>query len=158
MNLNRIAAITTLAVGLGLGAPALAADDSHHHGHGDGLAVEQLQLDNGKRWTTDAPLRKGMQGVRDDLAAQLPAIHDGKLSKAGYAKLAEALNGHIEYMVVNCKLPPDADAQLHLVLADVIQAGQQLKEGEADGAVRAVKALDAYGRHFEHPGWHGLKH
>jgi hypothetical protein len=66
-------------------------------------------------------------------------------------------------MVSNCKLPQNADAMLHLVLADII-AGSDAMQGKLpgtkarDGAVKIVHALDSYGKYFDHPGWSGLKH
>ena len=57
-----------------------------------------------------------------------------------------------------CKLPPEADAQLHLVIADVI-AGADAMKGAKDaksgraGLVKVDGALKSYAKHFDHPGW-----
>ncbi len=152
----RFAAIV-LGSGLALAAPAWATEDHSHSGH---AGLSELTLNHGAKWETDAPLRKGMDGMRHDVGAALPQIHDGKLPAPGYSELAEKVHGHLEYMFSNCKLPEAADAQLHLVLAEVMGGVDAMKAGpdRTAGAVKIVQALDAYGRHFDHPGWTGLKH
>lgn len=141
------------------GTAALAAGEHSHQGPGSaGLAAMTL---NGKaKWQTDAPLRKGMEGIRHNLEAALPKIHHDKLDAEGYRNLAVKVQLHIDDMVANCKLPPEVDAQAHLVLEQLIEGSQQMEAGPArsDGAVKIVQALDAYGRHFEHPRWKAPKH
>ena len=73
------------------------------------------------------------------------------------------LDGDIAYMVENCKLPTEADAMLHLVLAEIIE-GSDAMQGKAygvnkrAGAVKVVQALRSYGEYFDHPGWHPPGH
>lgn len=144
----------SLAFG-GLAPSALAADAHQHHG-----SLEQLQLNHGQKWQSDAPLRLGMDNIRADMAAKLDQIHANRLPQSEYRDLSERLTRHVEYMVVNCQLPRDADAQLHLVLAEILGGIEQMKAGTdaQAGAVKVVGALDAYGSHFEHPGWQPLAH
>ncbi|MFA7428662.1 MAG: hypothetical protein WCZ23_00740 [Rhodospirillaceae bacterium] len=146
------------AAALGLSMPVHAAETHKHSGQVSGLS--DLTLNHGAKWQTDAPLRKGMNGILHDLTAVLPDIHEGKLSEAGYGALAEKINGHLEYMFVNCKLPPAADEQLHLVLAEAMNGAETMEAGpdRMAGAVGIVQALDAYGTHFDHPGWPGVRH
>lgn len=149
---------------LGLAAGSLAAEKAapmHEHDHG--AAPARLTLNEGKKWSTDAPLRKGMESIRMLMEASLHEIHDGKLSAAKYGALAKKLNAEVGGIVANCKLEPKADAQLHLVIADISE-GVEAMEGKAKkvkrdaGAVKVVGALEKYGSHFEHPGWQPLKH
>lgn len=146
-----VAALSSLSVGA-----VLAAADHAHHGHG----TEQLQLNNGAKWPTDAPLRQGMGNMRTAMSEALPAIHDHKLEPAGYAALAARIETQMAYVVANCKLDPAADAQLHLVLAHLGGGIEKMKAGDDPraGAVTVVEALDAYGKHFDHPGWQPLRH
>jgi hypothetical protein len=133
-----------LAAALAFAGPAAAAGESHEHGHGAGEA--KLVLDHGKKWQTDAPLRKGMENIRAVLATrQKPEA------------LAELVNAEVAYIVQNCKLPEDADAQLHLLIAELL-AGTDAMKGEhpREGTERVAKALDQYGEFFEHPGWRKL--
>ncbi len=145
----------------GTAGSALAAGDGHGHG-GDAAALKALQLDAGKKWATDEPLRKGMSGIHTAIAAEKDAIHAGKITRERYVALGNTVEKQVAYMVQNCKLPPDADAQLHLILAELLNgaAAMQGKEKGVDprgGVERVVAALDAYGKHFDHAGWKPLE-
>lgn len=162
--MNTIKGIWTLlaaaGLALGLSAGSLAAD-AHKHEHG--AAPAKLELNNGKKWATDAPLRKGMESIRKLMDASLHEIHEGKLSAAQYGALAKKVDAEVGGIVANCKLDPKADAQLHLVIAEIGE-GVEAMEGKAKkvkrqtGAVKVIGALDKYGAHFEHPGWQSLAH
>ena len=144
------------AVALAFGSPAFAANDAHEHGHGAQEA--KLVLDHGKKWQTDAPLRQGMSNIRGAVAADMKAIHANKATPKQYVALAAKVNAEVAGIVQNCKLPPEADAQLHIVVAELM-AGAEAMEGKEKGvtrragAERVAKALNAYGEHFEHAGW-----
>jgi len=67
------------------------------------------------------------------------------------------VNKQIAFMIQSCKLDKDADAMLHLVLADIIAgadalSGQDMEKAQ-QGAKKIVHALENYGIYFEHPGW-----
>lgn len=148
-----------MVLALGAGTPALA-QASHDHGSADRSA---LKLDNGKRWSTDAPLRQGMTAIRSSMAKNLDAAHAGRLTDAQYRAVAKDVHGQVAFIVKNCKLPPAADAVLHVLVADLM-AGAEAMEGKVKGTapragfVKVVQALDEYGKHFDHPGWQGLGH
>jgi len=154
------ALLTAAGLALGLAAGSLAAD-THKHDHG--AAPARLELNNGQKWQTDAPLRQGMQNIRGAMEGALHGIHERKFSAAQYGALAKRVNGEVSGIVANCKLEPQADAQLHLVIADLLE-GVGVMQGKAKqvkreaGAVKVVGALEKYGAHFEHPGWQPLKH
>jgi hypothetical protein len=132
---------------------ALAAESHGHHGHGE----VKLQLDQGRKWATDAPLRQGMGVIRAALAQNHDAIHKGRLSAAQYEVLGATVEHHVGRIVAECKLPPEADANLHVVVAELVAAADAMQgrsaEKPAKGAERAVKALGQYARHFDHPGF-----
>ena len=134
-------AALALAFALAFAGPAAAAGEPHEHGHGAGEA--KLVLDHGRKWQTDAPLRKGMENIRAVLSTrQKPEA------------LAELINAEVAYIVQNCKLPEDADAQLHLVIAELLAGAEAMKgEHPREGAERVARALDQYGTFFDHPGW-----
>jgi hypothetical protein len=157
--LRNKAIVVSLMLAMGVVAPAIAAD-THSH---EGAAVQSLKLNTGKRWATDVPLRKGMTEIRNAIDKDKAAIHTGKLSDAGYRALANQIDARVAYTVTNCKLPPEADAQLHLVLAEIMHGSSAMKGQEKGvtsqaGAEKIVGALDAYSRHFDHPGLPGLAH
>jgi hypothetical protein len=158
MKPHRTFAVTLAALvfALGASAPALAAD-THAHG---AAAPSKLTLDHGKKWTTDAPLRQRMGEIRALLAPQLGPIHAGRLPSADYQALGAAVEQKVAAIVAECKLPPDADAMLHLIVADLV-AGADIMQGKTDGkpaegAHKVVTAANAYGRYFDHAGWKPL--
>ena len=153
--------ILGLALGVALalaGAEAVAAGGHSHDGHAAD-AIE-LKLNDGKKWQTDAPLQKGMEEIRRALAASIDKIHHDKASRAEYVALADSIERQVDYITHNCKLPEDADAELHVVIGQVLDGVETMREGgdPKAGAVKVVEALDAYGDYFDHPGWQKLAH
>lgn len=135
---------------------AAPAKDAHAHDHAS--APAKLKLDHGRKWATDAPLRTGMGKIRDLVAPQLPAAHSGKMSAEQYAALAAKVDVEVGQIVANCKLAPEADAMLHLVLADLMagsgtMAGKTAGAKPAQGLVQVATAVNQYGRYFDHPGF-----
>ena len=133
------------------------ASAQHDHGSAAG-ATAQLQLDHGKRWATDAPLRRGMSEIRNQVTSAPRAVHAGKAKPAEYKALAARIEKEAARVVAECKLEPRADAQLHLVIADLLAGVEAMKDAPdgakgREGLLRVATALNAYGRHFDHPGW-----
>ena len=136
-----------------------AAGEEHPHEQAAGAA--KLVLDHGKKWQTDAVARQSMERLRAALAVDLKAIHSGKQSKAQYDALAKKVNAEVANMVQNCKLEPKVDEQFHIVLTELLAAAEAMQRKDKDaaprhGAERMAKALNDYGRYFEHPGWKRL--
>jgi hypothetical protein len=151
-------AFTLLASALALGIlPPASAQQMHEHAH-SGSAVAQIQLDDGRKWATDGSLRSGMTAIRKAFDADHPAIHAGKETNGQYDALASQVETQVKDIVKNCKLPAAADANLHFVIADLLQ-GVSLMRGtdpgrsRHDGAALVHGALIAYGKYFEDPGW-----
>ena len=140
-------------------APAVLAADAHDHHHE--ASPTQLELNQGRKWPTDAPLRKAMTALRAEFAGKLPAIHKGSLAPGDYAALGRSVETQIGAIVSQCKLEPKADVMLHIVIgelggaADVMQG--KTAGDPAEAAHHAVMALNRYGKHFAHPGWRALK-
>ena len=142
-------------------APAQAVQDDHHHRGEHGPAA--LSLHDGAKWKTDATLRRGMQNIRDLLEPQLQAIHHDRLKPAEYAALASGIEDEVASIVAGCKLDKEADAMLHLVLAEINAgteglAGKNRALGRHGGAVKIYRALENYPAYFEHPGWRTINH
>ncbi len=165
------ALLIALAVGMafGPGGPAIAATaggaahDSHaepsgHAGHAGTGAALQLQLDHGKKWQTDAPLRQGMSEIRAAMAGAQAAIHESSLTPEGYGALASRVEREVETMIRECKLPEEADAWLHEILGQILDGADAMKNGPArqDGAAKIVEAVNVYGASFDHPLWQPL--
>lgn len=150
-----------LAAALIAGAPLLAAPAwaAGGHDHGSAPAVTPKPA-AGQKWQTDAPLRKGMSGIRAAVAPQLKAVHDGRLGADEARATATKIETQVADIVANCKLDPQADAALHGVLATIGEGTDALagrsKLTPSEGVERVLAALDEYGRHFEHKGWKPL--
>lgn len=157
-----IAGVLILSLGLSAGSLSAAtpAHDSHGHHHG---SPATLQLDNGNKWQTDAQLRQSMANIRQSVDSSLHAIHEGKLSNAGYGKLARAVEKEVAAIVRNCKLAPEADAQLHLIVAELLEGAEQMsgklrKAKRIDGAVKVIGALEKYADYFADPDFKPIAH
>lgn len=153
-----LASLSLLVVAL----PAAAEAHEHHahHAHHEAGAA-RLKLNQGKKWPTDEPLRQAMTTLQLRFAAQLHEVHAGKLGAAEYAALGNLIDSQISAIVSQCKLEPKADAMLHIVVGELAGAAETL-QGKAAGkpakaAQRAVKALNAYGKYFDHPQWQALE-
>jgi len=137
-----------IAIALSFAGPAAYGQAAHDHGHAADEA--KLVLNQGKKWPTDAPLRQGMENIRAALGSGMK--HDA---------LATKVSAEVAGIVQNCKLEPEADAQLHIVIAEIM-AGVEAMEGKVKGetpsagAEKIGKALNAYGEHFDHAGWKHL--
>lgn len=137
--------------------PPAAAQAMPDHQHA-GAAVANLQLNAGHKWATDSALRSGMAAVRAAFDSDHAAIHAGKESDAQYDALAARIEALVNDIVRNCRLPAAADANLHYVIADLLQGvslmrGHDAARGRHDGAALVHGALLAYGRYFDDPGW-----
>ena len=147
-------ATALLVVGLAsFAGGALATTPHSDDGHGAGL--QELRLDQGKRWPTDQPLRQGMSDIRAAMATAFPQIHVGQFTSAQYGALAAKIQERVDHIVGNCRLPEEADAQLHVVLMEIVDGTEAMRSGfdRPDGAMRVIQAIEAYGRHFDHPDW-----
>jgi hypothetical protein len=125
---------------------------------GSGSSVAQLQLKDGQKWQTDAPLRQGLAEIRAAFDADHPAIHAGKQTDAQYAALATRIDQQVKSIVAHCRLPADADANLHFIVADLLQGvslmrGEDMARSRHDGAALVHGALQAYGQYFDDPAW-----
>lgn len=157
----RLPALASITIALVATGPAAAEISAHQHA--PGTSPSQLQLNAGKKWATDAPLRQGMENIRSAMAGALPAIHTNKLSAAQYRKLAQQINSEVGTIVAHCKLDAQADAQLHLIIADLLR-GAKTMQGKSKntkrqtGALQVLDALEKYAAYFDHPGWQPIKH
>lgn len=125
---------------------AAAAEDQH----GDLHAL--LRLDQGQPWATDAPLVEGMERIRDAVneAAALPA-----LDADSAAALAQSIQEQVDFLIAHCRLEPDADATLHVFIAQLLNAAAALRKDptSAEGLPQLQETLSVYPQYFAHPGW-----
>lgn len=146
-------AMTTAAMPLLLLAAiaALPAQAQHSHQH---PAPAVAQATPAQRWATDAPLRTGMAKIRTAVDA-LQHYERGHMGPEQAVELATQVQQQIAYLVANCKLEPQADAALHVIIAELGAGAQALKDNPADlAAIPPMRqALQHYPRQFNDPTW-----
>ena len=134
----------------GASAPVRAQDHDHAH-HAPPPAAQPAQAP-AQRFATDAPLRAGMAGIRTAMDA-LGHYEMGHMAPEQAAEQAARIQAHVRDIIANCKLPPEADAALHVIIAPLMQHAAALqadpKKLEAIAPMR--EALAAYARQFDDP-------
>lgn len=163
---NKPIGVIGVFAGLLWGAAMTAGAAEHSHQHDDQhAAAGELKPGNGKKWAADDALRRGMNGIRNQMAEHLHAEQAGKVGAAQYNILAKGVNGQLGYIFQNCRLDKKADAALHQILAQVIKGveileGKQAEAERHEGVMKIARALESYPTYFSHPGWKplSLKH
>jgi hypothetical protein len=152
------AAICIAALALGTAIPAYATGPHlHESAHPASPAQGSLAFDQGRKWSTDAALRRHMEDIRASLAQRREAILADKLTPQDERALAETIEQRVAAILTDCKLEPRADANLHLIVADLVRSADIL-QGKSSlprrhGASLAVRATQMYATYFDHPGW-----
>ena len=151
--------VILLAVALSSPFAALAATDAHDHGKS---SPHKLELNAGKKWGTDDALRQAMSTIHTSVSQILPKAHSGKAKAADYEAFSKDVTAQVAYIVENCKLDPQADAQLHIIVADIMSGveaaeGKEREKQRASGVVKIAQASNAYGKHFDHAGWKAIQ-
>jgi hypothetical protein len=112
-------------------------------------------LAEGERWATDEPLRASMLKIRAGVEATMPAYQSGTLDANQAQSLGAMVEQNVTYMIQNCKLEPEPDAALHVLIGRMLTASAAMKKDPASPAgwpeLRAV--LHDYAAAFDHPGW-----
>lgn len=156
MQITRPLTALTLVLTLVAGAPGMAlAETAGHDGHSaDAL---ELVLNDGAKWQGDQNMLTGMDAIHTVITANLDAVRDGTVTPEVTTAMAADVQAQLNFMIENCELEPDVDEQFHHVLGQVMDGVETLEEGEAaPGAATIIAALNAYGAHFEHPGWQAI--
>lgn len=158
---NKTAAYVMLAA-CALSFTSSQAQEPEHatHEHAEHVKM-QLELDhNNQRWATDAPLRKGMELIQTAVNKAQLVVTNEKLDSAQAAALVTATDDAIAYIFQNCNLEPKADANLHILLSQLIAANAAVKTdaNSVAGLAQMQAALDAYPKYFNHPEWQARVH
>lgn len=151
-----------LALPLSAGAStAIAADAAHNHSHDHSHNHEThgaLELNQGEKWETDAALRQGMDELHQIISTGLDNAHENALKADDYKKISGEIMTQVVYIIENCNLEPEPDAQFHILLGDIMKNVEIIddkvdgKQPE-DGLIKMTQTLDTYGEHFVHPDW-----
>lgn len=134
-----------------MAAPLARAQDGHQHPAPDPAAAPTMPI---QRWDTDVPLRIGMGKIRTVVDA-LQHYEHGHIKPGHVVLLATQIQGHVAYLVANCKLEPQADAALHVIIVALGSGAQALKDDPTNSSAIASmrQALQRYPRQFNDPGW-----
>jgi len=137
---------------------AIASEHKHNNHHK--TQQEMMQLNQGEKWPIDASLHKGMNSIKSSMEANISPIHTKKFTVEQYVALSKEIQIHLVYLFENCKLPSEADAQLHTLLFKVMQGNEQMQSAEnpRSGAIEIIKALQQYPQYFDDKYWQALKH
>jgi hypothetical protein len=142
---------------LGIASVAVVAlalhsrDPGEAHGAHDHSDKPVLTLNDGKKWETDATLRRGMVRIAA-LVAPLAAKREGeRLDPIEAARVADGVRDEVNILVINCRLEPKADAALHVLIGDMLTGADILSQPEpsTDGVRMISEALDLYPHYFE---------
>lgn len=147
-------AIGTVFISNAVIVQAETAATDHQHGHAqEEHDASVLRLDHGNKWQTDAPLRQGMQRINDAVTQAVPAYHDDALTKSEADTLARQINEQVAYLVANCKLEPDADATLHVLIGQLLAGVANLEKDplSPQGLPYMVNTLHQYMEYFDQP-------
>jgi hypothetical protein len=164
LSVRKLVATVVLSLGVAsTSAWSASSTATHDHEHASAVAAPALTLDHGAKWEIDEALGKAMGNIRGAVAAALDQVHDNTLPVTGYKALAGTIRTEVAYIVSNCKLEPAADVQLHLIVADLLDAADKMDLGvgndfRRDAAVQAVGALENYATYFNDTGWVALRH
>lgn len=140
--------MTTSSTGAIAGSPP-SGHETHH------LPPSGLMLNGEARWSTDTALRSGMNGIREAVVSTLHGAGEQPMTAQQATTLASTIQSQINYMIANCKLPPQADAVLHVLLGQLLEGAAALKQNPADAAAvhTIIEALKNYPVYFDHPDW-----
>lgn len=156
--------LLALAVSLTFHTLPYAQTAAEHTGDGHGQASHQhanqqtheLERNRGQRWNTDAPLREGMERIRTAVdEAMRHTKASGALDAAKAEKLTGAVDESIQFIVTHCRLEPQADANLHILIGRLAESAAAIKaDPDSEQGLSTMRsALDQYPRYFNHPGW-----
>jgi hypothetical protein len=139
----------TLIVLLGLPAASALAQEHVH-----AAPVASTTAASVQRYATDTTLRQQMREIHGVVQALGHYEHD-PITPELAARLSDQITGHVNTIIVNCKLPPQADEALHHIIGPLLQDASALKANpqRLDAIAGMRKALDQYAQQFDDPGF-----
>lgn len=140
-----------LSLALLLGVPASSAFAQQHAHAAPATTSGAIPA---QRYVTDATLRQQMREIHGEVLA-LGRYGPTRLTPELASRSADRITGHVNTIIANCKLPPDADAALHVIIGQLLQDASLLKKdaGGPDAVPGMRHALEQYARQFDDPGF-----
>ena len=157
MKLSRKLSALAVASAFAFVPAAVLAADAHAHDHAK--SEQRLVLNEGKKWSTDEPMRRGMESIREQIASMRESAGLAPMHPEYFAALGDSIKREVGEILVTCQLQPNADRNFHVIVNQLVVAADTLegKSGadRASGMEHAERVLSQYGRFFDHPGWQG---
>lgn len=121
------------------------------------LSNPTLRLDQGRKWPTDEALRRHMGEIRAVLALHRSTPFPRTVWREDAVPIGTAIDQGVIAILTESRLPPEAAHNLHLVVADLVQAADVLHGRApgtpAQGVGKAMRAVQMYATYFDHPRW-----
>jgi len=155
MNAQSYLLIAALLITGVLSARTFAEEHQHHD-----VNKSELELNHGAKWPIDESLHTGMANIRQHLMLNLDAIHYDQFSDEQFSALATTFDQQLKFLFENCQLPAQADAQLHILLAKIMQGNELMKnaDNKKHGAIMIMQALQHYPMYFNDLHWQNIIH
>ncbi|MEW6983811.1 hypothetical protein AAD001_14250 [Colwelliaceae bacterium 6471] len=149
---------TFTLIGLLVTTTSLTVTAEEHHHYEENTT--QLMLNQEEKWAIDESLHLGMSNIKHELEKNLMAIHHENFSTEQYITLATTMEQELRFLFENCKLEPQADAQLHILLSKIMQGIDIMKNAEhkKQGGILIIQALRDYPLYFNDLNWQSLVH
>ena len=161
-NLLKISLLIAITMTLNI-ASATESEHSHKHesGHDEKLInIPPLTLDQGNKWPIDESLHIGMTRIKTSMEKNINDIHYKTFKSKQYQTLSIEIQNHLSYLFAHCKLPKNADEQLHSLLFSIMQGSEKMNitENKREGAIAIIKAVQKYPEYFQDEKWQPLQH
>jgi hypothetical protein len=97
-----------------------ATHEEHHHGE----ESEEIELNNGEKWTVDAKMITHIRNMENDV------ISFADVKQKDYKLIAEKLQLNIDLLTSNCTMKGKAHDELHKWLLPYIEKVKELSEAK----------------------------
>ena len=124
------------------------AEEMHHHR----MEATAPILNKGKKWATDAVMKRNMDQIEKKFHEVEQLIKAKKITDSDYVNFSQLLIDSTQDIINNCKLEPKADETFHTaVLAPMLQAASELKnkDQQKSGLEKVRHALLQYPKYFK---------
>lgn len=147
--------IPVLLLSLIISNPLVAAEGmgSHEHKHGHNLSAagSRANLNNGKKWKSDATLKKNMIAMHKEFDSLHSKFESNKATENDFKSMQATTQKSLDDIFKNCKLEPKADATLHEVLAQLMAAKEKLEKesSQAEGLKQMQNGFEMFHQYFQ---------
>lgn len=141
----------------------VVASCAHHHDHKDHKEHKEhkehqhgeeqgITLNNGKKWETDADLKKLMGNINTELQKVKKLEKSGKAGPKTYEHFYHSIETSTQKIINSCKMPEGMHENYHVILEDILNTSEELKDAEKQKGVTAkmTETMKKYTEYFDH--------